>query len=463
MPPVLNIYNLENGNSMMVIKDGLVFIKEAGDFVKTDIKIKQGRIVDIKPNIPAEGKILPAGNLQIFPGMIDPHVHLNDPGFNQRETFLTGTSAAAAGGVTTIVDMPCTSNPVIINLANLNIKLKQVADRAVVDYGFFGGVSGKSYSPRTEKDIGELASRVLGIKTYFHSSDKNYTRVNHYQFQHILAICKSYKKPVLLHAEDHDFVKHAQKTMMDKGNRPEDYYLSRPETAELLAVQNAIALNRNVQANLHIVHLATGEASDLIQHNPATGETAAHYLAFDLGDFISQGASLKVAPCIKPSKNKKHLWKNLQAGIIDYIASDHAPCPPTSKQSESVWEQYSGIPGLETSLLFLYSEGLLKKRISLSRFVEVTSSAAAHKFGLEKQKGGISVGRHADLVLIDPNKTTVVKGTDFFSKGKITPFEGWKFKGKIINTVVRGEIVFDHLKGICVDPGYGKYVGGGRN
>lgn len=447
----------------MVIKDGLVFIKEAGDFVKTDIKIKQGLIVDIKPNIPPEDKVLYASNLQIFPGMIDPHVHLNDPGFNQRETFFTGTSAAAAGGVTTVVDMPCTSNPVITNLANLKIKLKHVSPQAVVDYGFFGGVSGNSFSPSTEKELGELASGVLGVKTYFHSSDENFPRINHYQFQHVLGLCKSLNKTVLLHAEDHDFIKHAQKIMMERGNCPEDYYLSRPEIAEIIAVQNALALNRNIQANLHIVHLATGKASDLIQHHSATGETAPHYLAFDLNDYIRRGASLKVAPCIKPSENKKHLWKNLQAGIINYIASDHAPCPPSSKQSDSAWEQYSGIPGLETSLLFLYSEGLLKKRISLSRFVEVTSSAAAEKFHLEKQKGSISVGKHADLVLIDPNKTTVVKGSDFFSKGKITPFEGWKFQGKIINTVVRGEIVFDHLQGICVNPGYGKYLGEGEN
>ena len=188
-----------------------------------------------------------------------------------------------------------------------------------------------------------------------------------------------------------------------------------------------------------------------------TGETAPHYLAFDLKDFERIGSPLKVAPSIKSPGNREDLWKLLAGGTLAFVASDHAPCTEKEKKTGSIWTDYSGIPGTGTLLPFMISEGYLEGRISLRRLIEVTSSRAASRYNLPS-KGALAPGKDADIAFVDLRRTWTVKGKEFLSRGKITPFEGMTFQGRIVRTMLRGRMVYDETKGICAEPGYGSFL-----
>ena len=285
-----------------------------------------------------------------------------------------------------------------------------------------------------------------------------FSRLNHYQFKRVLEAAKNFGIPVLLHAEDFDYIEYATQITKQAGNSPLDYYNSRPEIAEIIAVRDAVEIAESTGADLHIVHISTARAAEIVGESPATCETAPHYLAFTLDDFEKIGSPLKTTPVVKSAGNSEKLWEMLADGTIDFVASDHAPCSQSEKNTGSIWTDYSGIPGTGTLLPFMFSEGFLKGKISLRRFVEVVSENAAKRYGIFDRKGSIEIGKDADFAIIDPNTEWKVKGKEFLSKGKITPFEGMTFSGKIVKTIVRGKVVYDASRGILADAGYGKLI-----
>jgi dihydroorotase-like cyclic amidohydrolase len=299
---------------------------------------------------------------------------------------------------------------------------------------------------------------VLGLKVYFTSGMETFGRLDHYQFERALRATAELALPLLLHAEDYDYVTAATPPAMAEGDRPHDYYRSRPETAEVLAVLAAVELARETGADLHVVHVGTARAAEIAGQSSTTCETAPHYLAFDLDDFERLGAPLKVAPSIKSAGNRDRLWALLADGTIDFCASDHAPCPAREKDTGSIWTDYGGIPGTGTMLPYLVSEGYLKGRLSLKRLLEVVAEGAARRYGLFDRKGSIAAGKDADLVLIDPQQAWTVRGAEFLSKGKITPFEGMNLRGRVIKTLLRGRVIYDAEQGIVAPPGYGQMV-----
>lgn len=439
----------------MIIKNGLVALPGEKALHPCDIEIVGGKILTLGQDLPGSN-ILDAHGLQIFPGAIDPHVHFNDPGFTEREDFIHGSQAAAAGGVTTIIDMPCTSIPPVTTLENFKIKLEAIASKSVVDFGFFGGVSGKCFESDVEKNMQQLAPEVLGFKTYFVSSMETFPRVTLEQFIRVLQLAAPLDRPVLLHAEDYETVTQCEAMERKKGNRWENYVASRPEEAEILAVRKAVDLAERWGGNLHIVHVSTAEAAHYLSGKTfATGETCPHYLEFSRDDFARLGSALKTAPCVKGPSEKEKLWTCLKESMLDFIASDHAPAPSTQKNTGSVWTDYAGIPGTQTLFLYAYSQGFCRRHMSLDTFLKITSENAARRYGLFDRKGSIEPGKDADLILIDPHQTTEIHGQSFFSKGKITPFEGQIFQGKILKTILRGQTIYDAEKGITASPGTG--------
>ena len=456
----------------MLIINGKVFLPSLDEPADVDIRIRDGKIAEIGTKLPRNDEILDAEGYIILPGAIDPHTHFNDPGYKEKEDFYHGTSAAASGGITTIIDMPCTSVPPVTNLENLRTKLAAIEKKAVVDFGLYGGVSGQSFEQDFPDNIIELAPKILGFKTYFISGMDTFARLNHYQFEQVVRKAIELRVPVLVHAEDFDYIDYATKLARLRGDKPYDYYLSRPEIAEIIAVQEIAAIVENILSEpkyaeiiessgikpVHIVHISAAQSVKILADEPITCETAPHYLAFDLDDFIELGSPLKVTPVVKPSPNREKLWKFLADGSIDFIASDHAPAGENEKFTNSIWADYSGIPGTETLLPYLFSEGYLSGKISLKRLVEITSSAAAKRYGIYDRKGSIEINKDADFVIIDPNSYFKVDGTKLYSKGKITPFDGFTFRGKIVKTIVRGKIVYDCDEGIVADAGYGKNI-----
>ena len=442
----------------MIIKNGQVALPGKEEFSKFDIKIENGKIIEIAENIAGENEVIDASGLFVFPGGIDPHVHFNDPGYTFNEDFYHGSCAAASGGITTIIDMPCTSIPPVTNKQNLEKKLSIVRKKSVTDFGFFGGISAQSFTKGFPENVYELSKYVLGFKTYFISGMDTFERLDKYQFKQVLQKVKDLNLPVLVHAEDYDYIQSATEFYKKEGSSAKNYYLSRPEIAEILAVKVATKIAKETGCELHIVHVSCAEAADFLIENKISFETAPHYLEFDITDFERIGSALKTTPPVKAPENKMKLWQLLKDGKIDFVASDHAPSPEEKKNTGSIWTDYSGIPGTGTLIPYLFSEGFLKGRLSLQRFIKVTSQNAARKYGISHKKGSIEIGKDADFVLIDPNKNWIVEGKNFLSKGKITPFEGFIFNGRIMKTILRGKVIYDSEQGITAKAGFGNFL-----
>ena len=480
----------------MLIRGGKAALPGAETPVRVDIRIEGERIALIAPELsPLPGEeVVDAAGLLILPGAIDPHVHFDTPGFTAREDFLHGSAEAARGGVTTVVDMPCTSLPPVVSAAALESKLKAVAPMALIDYGFYGGVRGDIASAagngitapdRIEKSMTELAPRVLAFKAYLLSGMDTFPQVSHEDLGRAITKAAELGRPLCLHAEDADYVGAARRRVEATRNIAgpgkekaswDDYVDSRPEAAETVAVAAAIALARGHERTLHIVHVGTAEAVEALAAAGAGCETCSHYLAFSRDDFASKGAFLKTAPPVKARGQAEKLWAMLADGRISFVTSDHAPARGEEKRTGSVWTDYGGIPGVGTTLPYLFSEGYLAGRLTLGRFLDATSGAAARRYGLASRKGSLEVGKDADFVLIDQDGRTVISGAGLYSKGKDTPFDGMKLRGSIKSTWVRGRKVYDaeaafgamkargagaeypEMKGIVADAGYGRFL-----
>ena len=442
----------------MIIKNCEIALPQGNELISLDIAIDQGKLVSIGENL--EGPdVFDAKGLQVFPGAIDPHVHFNDPGFTEREDFYHGCACAASGGVTTIIDMPCTSIPPVTSLENLQKKLDVVSKQAVIDFGFYGGVSRQVFESTYQESMAELAEFVMGFKTYFISGMQSFGALDSSQLQAVLAEAKKLGRPVLLHAEDPAIVNKLTQEEKAKGSGWMNFYRSRPESAETFAAVKAIAVARATGANLHIVHIGTGDVALLLPNEAkVSGETCPHYLEFNNEDLDIIGAALKTVPIVKSKGNAEVLWKALMDGSIDFIASDHAPAPTAQKNTGSAWTDYSGIPGSGSIFPYMYSEGLIKRKMPLARLLEVTAENAAKRYDIWDRKGSIEIGKDADLIFVDPAMTWTVRGKDFLSKGKTTPFEKRVFAGRVVKTMCRGEFVYDHEKGITSQAGYGQFI-----
>ncbi|MCF7919266.1 MAG: allantoinase AllB [Candidatus Cloacimonetes bacterium] len=442
----------------MIIKNGLVAFPGKSEFVKSTLEIRDGKISAILDNAPEGAECLDAEGLYVFPGAVDAHVHFDTPGFEEREDFYHGSSFAASGGVTTVIDMPCTSLPPVTNLAHLKHKLAAVKKQSVIDYAFYGGVSANNFAT-FEIDMEELAPYVAGYKTYLISGMESFGALNYEQLEKVLLVSKRLGLPVLLHAEDGKFIEKAEKRERQTGNKPLNYYRSRPEAAEMEAIYRAKGILAKTDGDLHIVHISSGEAAEIAFKAGISVETCPHYLAFSFSDFQKQGSILKVAPCIKQAPAHEELWKQLANGNISFVASDHAPCRLEDKATGSIWSDYSGIAGTGTLFPYLLSEGYFQKRLGLARFLEITSSKAAERYGLAKRKGSIEVGKDADLVLVNPRKHWKVKAEEFLSQGKISPWEDETFRGKVVMTILRGKVIYEENKGILAKAGSGDFLG----
>ncbi|HSV56678.1 MAG TPA: amidohydrolase family protein, partial [Magnetospirillaceae bacterium] len=315
----------------MIVQNGALALPHEIDYVRRDFRVgPDGRVTELAETLyPLPGEeILDARGLRILPGAIDPHVHFNEPGFTHREDFLHGTSEAAKGGVTTVIDMPCTSLPPVTTRQALENKLPYVSKGAVVDFAFYGGVSGHTAEEGISIHMEALAPDVVGFKTYFISGMKTFTRVTHDDFKRVIARAAEVGRPVLLHAEDMDYITAAEARLKKaRGSdtaRWSDYVGARAEEAETVAAASAVALARGNERWLHVVHVGTAEAAELLAAAGATCETCSHYLEFSSEDFERLGSALKTAPPVKSPGQAARLWSLLEDGTISFVASDHA-------------------------------------------------------------------------------------------------------------------------------------------
>jgi allantoinase len=417
--------------------------------------VEEGRFEEITP----AGGATAGGDEQwidlegalVLPGAIDGHVHFDDPGYTDRETFATGTRAAAAGGVTCIADMPCTSIPPITRVDALADKLRVIQPKALVDFVLWGGVSANSMAHSSWRDdLSGLADAGVGaVKVYLLSGMESFRDLSPAALREVLSQTHRLGIPVGVHAEDRKLVEQLTSRAHEAG---EDslaaYAATRPAAAEVAAVAASIDASRTTGARLHIVHLGSGEALDLVraarrEGEPISAETCPHFLEFTADDFERLGSVLKTAPVVKEGRDRERLWQGLADGDLSFVASDHAAAVwPDEKETGSIWSDYAGIPGVELILPYLFDRGVRRQRISLQRLTDVIAGEPARFFGVEHCKGALRPGCDADFVVFDERQQWTVRASELHNLNRYTALEGTELTGRVVATYLRGEPVY---------------------
>ena len=415
------------------------------------IQIRDGRIAavgepdDVGSGIPVHD----AGSSVLMPGLVDTHVHVNEPGRAEWEGFETATRAAAAGGVTTVLDMPLNSIPATNNVDALERKQAIARGRCHVDVGFIGGVV-----PGNTDDLAPLAEAgVLAFKCFLIDSGvKEFAHVDEPHLRDAMPILASLGRVLMAHAELPGPVARAV-AELDPGSDPRchaTWLRTRPPEAEEQAITLLVALARETGARVHIVHVAAAGAIPILRRARAEGlsltaETCPHYLVFN-AEAIPDGATrFKCAPPIREREHREALWRALQSGDLDMIASDHSPCPPALKlpAEGDCLRAWGGIASIQLSLAAVWSTAPAHGA-TVPDVARWMSERPARLVGLEGRKGAIAPGRDADLVIWDPEEEFIVNASVLQHRHKVTPYEGMRLHGVVRETWVRGARVYDH-------------------
>jgi allantoinase len=413
------------------------------------IHIRNGVITAIAgyDDLPSGKNVYEAGESVVMPGIVDTHVHINEPGRTEWEGFETATRAAAAGGVTTLIDMPLNSIPATTTAAALQSKRTAARKKCWVNVGFWGGVV-----PGNAKDLRALhRAGAFGFKCFLVPSGvPEFVNVGEDDLRIALPILASLDAPLLVHAELPGPIEEAKKKIA-KGNpaKHKIWLLSRPPGAETKAVEMLIRLSREFQARVHIVHLSSERSVPLIRRAKKEGvrittETCPHYLFFE-SNMVPDGATqYKCAPPIRDSRNRGGLWNGLDKGVIDFVVSDHSPSPPVMKclDTGDFFKAWGGIASLQLGLPVLWTK-MSRQNFSLEHLARWMCSGPAGLVGLEKQKGAIAQGCDADLVVWNSEKSFIVERKMVQHRHKLTPYLKQSLRGIVQVTFLGGEMIYD--------------------
>jgi len=433
----------------LVIKEGRVAVSSS--LRSCAIAAKDGKVtwMGSNSNAPSARVVIDASGLVVLPGVIDVHVHMRDPGATYKEDFRSGTAAAAAGGVTTVFDMPNNAPPTK-DADSLRQKVRAAEEKAVVDYALYGLLTRGS-----SREIASLVDAgVIGFKCYMAETTGGIAPPSEDEMREELALVGKAGRRVSVHAEDDSIIRPRISKLRGMGRVDAlAHYESRPEIAEEKAVRLAITLAREAKCDLHIAHLSSAAGARAVRvakrsrrrgGADVTAETCPQYLLLDKGDYAVKGSFMKSNPSVKRREDRLALWRAVRDGTVDMIATDHAPHIIEEKTAgASIFDRASGFPGLETSvalMLTCVSRGLL----SLSRYVRLTSEGPAKAWGLYPKKGRIAPGSDADFTIVDTKREWRIDPSKFVSKAKYSPFEGFEAKGAAVYTVVRGGVVMDN-------------------
>ena len=423
------------------------------------IHIEDGRIAAIDQGVTAAATTTPtidAGSLVVMPGLVDTHVHINEPGRTEWEGFETATRAAAAGGITTLVDMPLNSIPATTTVDSLDAKRRAAERHCHVDVGFWGGVV-----PGNARDLEPLArAGVFGFKCFLSPSGVDeFPHVSESDLRQVMPALRKLGLPLLAHAEWPPSL-----VPPNKRRDPRQYQTwldTRPPAAEHAAIDLLIQLSARTGAQVHIVHLASADGVAAILKAvdlgvPVTVETCPHYLTF-CAEEIEEGATAwKCAPPIREREHRERLWRALADGHINLVATDHSPAPPALKHLDDgdFLAAWGGIASLQVSLPVVWT-GAARRGIPFERLAQWMSAAPARLAGLER-KGAIAVGHDADFVIVDPDREVTVDASRLYHRHPVTPYHGATLKGHIAMTMLRGEIVYEN--GACTGRATGKLL-----
>jgi len=421
----------------------------APGFRDVEVAVRDGRIVEIAPagvSLAAAERIRLAPDEVLLPGLVDTHVHVNEPGRTEWEGFASATRAAAAGGVTTLLDMPLNSVPPTTTPENLELKRRAARHQSAVDVGFWGGaVPGNLGSLRPLHDAG-----VFGFKAFLAPSGVDeFGHLDPAQLDAALDELAAFDGLLLVHAEDPE-VLHAHENAGGPGYA--DYVASRPDEAEVAAIARVIAGLRRTGGRAHILHLSSAAPLDEIRAARAEGlrltvETCPHYLTLAAEGIPDGGTQFKCAPPIRSEANRDALWAALRAGDIDLVVSDHSPATAELKLAGDgdFARAWGGIAGLQLGLAAVWTEAA-RRGVPLEEVVGWMSGAPAAFAGL-RRKGGIVVDRDADLVVFAPDERFTVHAPELLHKNPVSAYDGLEFRGVVRRTLLRG-----------ADPGAGQLL-----
>jgi allantoinase len=414
-----------------------------------EIVIDGGIITNVLDVNPAVEVDVDYGDLVLMPGLVDTHVHINEPGRTEWEGFVSATRAAAAGGVTTVIDMPLNSVPATIDVESLKQKVDAARNRCHVDVGFWGGVV-----PANMSELNDLLEHgVFGFKCFMvNSGVPEFDWMQPDDLRRAAPLIQRLETTLLAHAEWPFVIEEA--SLRDDvalgDSRKYDVYLrSRPALAETEAIEYLIDLVREFGCKVHIVHLAAPDALPGIEMAreaglPISVETCPHYLTFS-GEKVPDGATAyKCAPPIRGAHEREQLWEALERGAIDMIVSDHSPCPPVMKHLESgdFLAAWGGIASLQLGLRVIWTQAAARG-FDLNDVAKWMCLAPATLAGLDGRKGSISPGRDADIVVFDPDAVGTVDAETLEHRHKLTPYDGMELRGEIRATYLRGEKIYE--------------------
>ena len=426
----------------LAIRGGRVVL--ADGVRERDVLVLAGSIISVVgPGLGTAGEEIDARGLIVLPGVVDAHVHTNEPGRADWEGWAAATRGAARGGVTTIADMPLNSIPPTLDEAAFDAKDAAASAGAVVDYALWGGLVGHDrHALRALADCG-----VVGVKAFLCPSGVD-------EFAHLdddalvpaLRAATAAGLLVAAHCEDEATV--ARATEAARGKDLRAWLDSRPAAAERIAIERLAAAAQQTGARVHVVHVSSADGLAAVATARRAGvditaETCPHYLGFGASDFGAHGPLLKCAPPIRHAA-RAGLWEEVLAGRIEYVASDHSPCTAALKTrgTDDVFAAWGGITGVQSTLPLMLSEGVRERGMSLGLLAQLLATRPAKRLGLWPRKGEIRAGTDADFALVDLDREWTLTADALEARSGLSPYVGRRFTGAVVRTLVRGRTVF---------------------
>lgn len=388
-----------------------------------------------------DGEVVDCTGLVVMAGLVDSHVHINEPGRTEWEGFFTATQAAMAGGITTVIDMPLNCDPVTTTAEALDIKIQSLGDQLFVDIGFWGGVVPQELSNLEAL----LQAGVLGCKAFMiHSGIDDFPESNEEVLREAMTLLHKYDLPLLVHAE----LDCGAEITCSNETEYDNYLQSRPPEWEVNAIEMLIRLTRETGCAVHVVHLSASSALPSIQAAKEEGlnitvETCPHYLCLSAEE-IQQGQTVfKCAPPIRENANRLALWKGLKDGWIDFIVSDHSPCTPDLKKMDTgnFTDAWGGISSLQLGLSNVWTVGQ-EFDVSLCELTRWLSWRPSVFAGIQEHKGRLAAGYDADIVVWDPGSSFILEPSDLRFRHKLSPYLGRNLKGRVVKTILRGQEIY---------------------
>jgi allantoinase len=392
-------------------------------------------------DVPAGAAVEDVGDLVVMPGLVDTHVHVNEPGRTEWEGFTTATRAAAAGGVTTLLDMPLNSVPATTSVAGLEAKRRAAMGQCAVDVGFLGGVV-----PGNVHELAPLrAAGVLAFKCFLvHSGVDEFPGVGEEDLVAAFPTLATLGVPLMVHAEH---PAHIATAPADGTSGYAPYLASRPPAAEAAAIELLVRLVEWCRVPVHVVHLSSAHGLAVVRAArarglPITAETCPHYLTFSAEEIPAGATEYKCAPPIRAAVERESLWRGLLDGDIDMVVSDHSPAPPEMKgRGGDFFTAWGGIASLQLGLPAVWTTAA-QRGVALWKLAQWMCAAPAALVGLQRRKGQIAAGRDADLVVWDPGATFVVDPTRLEHRHPLTPYAGRCLRGVVRATYLRGRLAY---------------------